>query len=330
MALLSLKKYAEHLNAVAFAEGYDTAMLRGVDPVVWWKSAEEVDLSTLVTPKELVLQGLPCLPPQIAALKVTFRLRKDSPFYSRAWTPSLAGDNVNPLFLDKTLRLPELTGSAWKGLLRHAYFKMFEIGLPFEPDSPDTKTLADCLGDQALRPRADSWRQRGIRLFGTERKELARHLDELFGCQAAEPDEEEDSRIGEESEKEGTIRTFSTFFSKVRREILNPQNRTLAKSPAGRDPVTFEVVCGGEKGVFQALLVPEPSTRPSDTAGDLLALLWTLEYLFQRFGISARRNRGWGRVRVEKARWNLNAKTGKGKTLGQLRKSLGEEFFDGP
>ena len=182
-----------------------------------------------------------------------------SPWYSKDDRPFHVLDN--PVRKDKVFGVPFMSAASWKGLLRWACG--MNTGL---------------VGPQ---PESDP-----------EKQEKARNqLIHLFGNERAEVEELKFSR--------GALQFYPTWFDKVGFEVINPHSR---KTRAGTQPIYYEVVPAGTQGKLQLLYAPLPGQAERDKVDPvevMTKLVDSIQALFEKYGISAKRTAGWGAVGVK-------------------------------
>lgn len=98
----------------------------------------------------------------------------------------------------------------------------------------------------------------------------------------------------------GRLIFFPTFFTQTGLEIINPHDR---KTRVGKNPILFESVPVGAKGVFTLLYIPfdevakEGRETAKQVAEDLALAAKGLRAMFTVYGFSAKRTSGFGLVR---------------------------------
>lgn len=98
----------------------------------------------------------------------------------------------------------------------------------------------------------------------------------------------------------GRLIFFPTFFTQTSLEIINPHDR---KTRVGKNPILFESVPVGARGVFTLLYVPfdgvakEGRETAKQVAEDLALAVRGLRAMFTVYGFSAKRTSGFGLAR---------------------------------
>lgn len=226
-------------------------------------------------------------------LQFTFILAK--PWLSKDDDPFYVAESVNPVRKDKVFKVPMMSASGWKGLLRWAvmHTEMIEKKL-------DDSTFAEK-------------RLRQILLFGGEkgedgaqRKGLAAHLDEAGGEEARElyekllrshfcPNDKDDL-----PHSRGRLMFYPTFFNLIDVEVINPHSR---KTRAGRMPIYLECVSAGAEGTFSLLYVPfdlvgregwDEAKIKQQAKEDLAMVAEAIRAMMLTYGFSAKRTSGYG------------------------------------
>jgi len=262
---------------------------------------------------------LQALPPGSWFLQFTFTLAK--PWMSKDDDPFYVAESVNPVRKDKVFKVPMMSASSWKGLLR---WTVMHIHLVQKEDSLSPEQFAQERLDQTL-------------LFGDEKgeepgqtKDLAAYLDALkpearqeyerllracYELKSAEP-------LPHHS---GRLTFYPTFFNLIDVEVINPHSRV---TKAGTHPIYLECVPQGAKGAFSLLYVPfdligaDVSQIRQQALADLQLVAEGLQALFLTYGFSAKRTSGYGVAEDEILKGEIKTKTGRhdltGKKLSQL------------
>jgi len=101
----------------------------------------------------------------------------------------------------------------------------------------------------------------------------------------------------EEGGRSGRLFFYPCFFTQVSLEIINPHDR---KRRVGKNPILFESVPAGARGVFSLLYVPvdrigqEEAETCRQVAEDLRLIAEGLRAMFLTYGFSAKRTSGYG------------------------------------
>lgn len=224
------------------------------------------------------------LPSGSLFLQCTFRLAK--PYLSRDDEPLYIVDN--PLRKDKVFKVPFISATGWKGLLRGTMML----------------TLAEEAADLHEHVFVEQ-RLQLTRLFGNEKEvELADEEEERWQSflDARKPRARgryreflrEATRTGFRT---GRLQCYPTFFDRMDLEVLNPHGRATR---AGTQPLVFECVPIGARGTFSLLYVPfdlageDREVWLSDLKADLPLLAEAISRLLLRYGFSAKRTSGFG------------------------------------
>ncbi len=254
-------------------------------------------------------------------LRIPFTLRK--PYISRDDKEFYILDN--PVKKEWVFKVPYVAPSQWKGALRAAMVKqLVDWWTSLDTSQQDPKAFA-------------SYRFRLFFLFGSEKGEepdsikgLAEYLDRIGGADAAE---EFRNKIrgcfGIEPDKpiphfRGALHFYPTFFNRIGLEVINPHNR---KTGAGTQPIYFECVPIGTRGVFSLLYVPlyqqnmdteqnggpdtsdqgnqdatastQPDSHHSIVERDLQLLAHGIKAMLTQYGFGAKTSSGFGAADVE-------------------------------
>jgi CRISPR-associated protein Cmr2 len=204
----------------------------------------------------------------------------------------------NPVKKDKVFGVPFISAMAWKGNLRWTMMKVF-----LEPtaDNPDKFTQI---------------RFRHTFLFGTEKgweeksKGWAKYLDSL--CPNAKEryenmlKEKFNRKNAKDVHLQGMLYFYPTFWDKIDMFVINPHDR---RTKTGKNPIYFEVVPAGAKGVFRLVYVPfywfglpEDELRKK-VIEDLKDVVTGVKEMMLTYGFSAKKSSGFG---VIEDRWDEN------------------------
>lgn len=106
---------------------------------------------------------------------------------------------------------------------------------------------------------------------------------------------------GEEGNaQQGALVFYPTWFSKINFEVINPHSR---RTRAGTQPIYYEVVPEGTRGILRLLYAPLPGSderNQVDPWEAVAPLLVAIDTLLRIYGISAKRTVGWGTAVIEK------------------------------
>ena len=171
----------------------------------------------------------------------------------------------NPVRKDKLLGLPYVAPTSWKGSLRAAFRRVFEIKTNYEARENLSKEDLKKIG----------WDER---LFGNQKgvKESAELLS-------------------------GRLNFYPTFFTQKSLEIINPHDRARR---VGKNPILIESVPINATGVFTLLYVPfnyfvAKSQIQADALADLKLVAEALQAMFCKYGFGAKTSSGFGLVSKE-------------------------------
>lgn len=194
----------------------------------------------------------------------------------------------NPVRKDKVFGIPFTSAMAWKGNLRWTMMKVF-----LEPITDNPEKFARI-------------RFRHTLLFGTEkgweRKPTgwAEYLDNL----CSEAKEKYRSLLKDFVKKEakdvhlqGMLYFYPTFWDRIDMMVINPHDR---KTKTGKNPIYYEVVPKGAKGVFRLLYVPlyhlgsSMNDLKRHVLMDLENIVEGLKAMMLTYGFSAKKSSGYG------------------------------------
>jgi CRISPR-associated protein Cmr2 len=201
-----------------------------------------------------------CIPSLLDKTWIEFEIRFElqRPWYSKDDTPFHVLDN--PVRKDRVFGVLYMSATSWKGLLRWAC--RMNSGLFEHLEEHNGKM--------------DDWQDKDkawiMHLFGNEKDKTNFH--------------------------KGALEFYPTWFRKIGFEVINPHSRATR---AGKVPIYYEVVPAGTDGLFRLLYAPLPDAAKRDkveAVETLGHLLDSIETLFTRYGISAKRTAGWGTAKI--------------------------------
>lgn len=230
-------------------------------------------------------------------LQFTFTLAK--PWLSKDDDPFYVAESVNPVRKDKVFKVPMMSASSWKGLLR---WTAMHVRLLDKKDTPDEFA---------------SERLSHTFLFGDEKgeepgqtKDFAAYLDRLGGNEARRLYEQKLRAHFNLDEKaplphhSGRLMFYPTFFNSIDVEVINPHSR---ETRAGTHPIYLECVPAGACGTFSLLYVPFDLIGQEATAdeitqqakADLQLVAEAVCAMMLTYGFSAKRTSGYGTAQDE-------------------------------
>ncbi len=194
----------------------------------------------------------------------------------------------NPVRKDKVFNIPITSAMAWKGNLRWTMMKLF-----LEPVKDDSEKFADI-------------RFRHTLLFGTEKgmEEVPTGWTDYLDNLSSDAKEKYWNKLKEFFAKdkvpslEGMLHFYPTLWDRIDMEVINPHNRA---TKTGKNPIYYEVVPKGAKGVFRVLYVPfhyigryEPVGLLNYVKSDLNDVIDGLKAMMFTYGFSAKKTIGYG------------------------------------
>lgn len=222
-----------------------------------------------------------------------FPITLAKPFMSKDDVPFYIIDN--PVRKDKVFAVPFISGMAWKGNLRWTMMKAF-----LEPTANNPDKFAQIRFRHSL-------------LFGSEKgwgetKGWTEYLDKL--CPDAKKQYENmlKGKFNKKDAKDlhihGMLYFYPTFWDRIDMIVINPHDR---RTKTGKNPIYFEVVPGGAKGVFRLVYVPfywfdlsEDELRKK-AVEDLKDVIVGVRKMMLTYGFSAKKSSGFG---VIENRWD--------------------------
>ncbi len=220
-----------------------------------------------------------------------FQIELEKPFLSRDDVPFYIIDN--PVKKDIVFSIPVTLATTWKGNLRWAMMKKW-----LESRKNNPREFAEI-------------RFRHTLLFGTEKgwesipKGWTEYLDRM--C----PDAKEiyrkkliekfgDYAKAEDIHVQGMLYFYPTFWNKAELMIINPHDR---KTKTGKNPIYFEIVPEGAKGMFRLLYVPyhwlgsNNEELRNKIQEDLPQIITGIKAMIFEYGFSAKKTVGFGKAK---------------------------------
>lgn len=257
-------------------------------------------------------------------LQFTFTLAK--PWLSKDDDPFYVTESVNPVRKDKVFKVPLMSASSWKGLLRWTMMH--------------TRLAKPVMVSQAKQSPEVFAKERFVQtlLFGDEQGEepgqikgFAKYVDTLNPEARAEYEGLLRQYYGVEPKKplphhSGRLIFYPTFFDAIDVEVINPHSR---KTKAGTGPIYLECVPAGAKGTFSLLYVPfdligqSPEAMADEASKHLRYIAPAIRELFLTYGFSAKRTSGYG-VAEEKIQGTVHTRAGESplKSLHKLAEEV--------
>ncbi|RLE42406.1 CRISPR-associated protein [Candidatus Woesearchaeota archaeon] len=217
-----------------------------------------------------------------------FPITLTKPFISKDDIPFYIIEN--PVRKDRVFGVPFVSAMVWKGNLRWTMMKVF-------------------LEKQETRSNPDKFTQIRFRhtlLFGTEKgwgetKGWTEYLDDL--CPNAK--EKHESMLKEKFNRknakdvhtQGMLYFYPTFWDKIDMLVINPHDR---RTKTGKNPIYFEVVPAGAKGVFRLVYVPfywsglSENELKKKVIEDLKDVIIGVREMMLTYGFSAKKSSGFG------------------------------------
>jgi CRISPR-associated protein Cmr2 len=238
------------------------------------------------------------------AINFNFKLQK--PYLSKDDTDFYIIDN--PIRKEWVFMVPYIAPSQWKGTLRSV---MVQQLVEWWSDLGDDKQHMDKCSKKFV-----NWRIQLTRFFGNE-KELGlegadAYLDRVGGENLAGKYREQLESLTDTGYFAGQLHFYPTYFTRIGLEVINPHDR---ETGAGSQPIYFESVPTGTKGVFMLLYVPVDRIGEGDvgiderSADNLCLVAEGLRLMLTEYGFGAKTSSGFGVVEngVENGSLVLNA-----------------------
>ncbi|MEM4734313.1 MAG: RAMP superfamily CRISPR-associated protein [Candidatus Thorarchaeota archaeon] len=219
--------------------------------------------------------------------------------------PYISKDDVefyvvdNPVRKEWVFKVPYISGSQWKGALRHSVVRSL------------VESRNSISNDDVVRRRLAI-----TRIFGTEKgtpddgSECETYLDEIFKDTRDEYWKRLRELLHLNSDEiphvAGRVHLFPTYFSRISLEVINPHN----EEGGGTQPIYFETVPSGASGTFCLLYVPLTTcwgSEEKDVKLDREMVLRGIKDMMTVYGFGAKTSLGYGRanqlVRGGKVYW---------------------------
>jgi CRISPR-associated protein Cmr2 len=221
-----------------------------------------------------------------------FQLELEKPFLSKDDIPFYIIEN--PVKKDVVFGVPYTPATTWKGNLRWAMMKEF-----LEKKKDDPEEFAET-------------RFRHTLLFGTEKgwegtpKGWSEYLDRMcpdakriYRKKLTEMFEKNNDKP-EDIHVEGMLHFYPTFWDRIDLMVINPHDR---KTKTGKNPIYFEIVPEGAKGMFRLLYVPyywlgdDDEKLKKKVWEDLSQVIAGVKAMMLKYGFSAKKTIGFGKAR---------------------------------
>ncbi|HEW92810.1 MAG TPA: hypothetical protein ENF81_09775 [Thermotogaceae bacterium] len=125
-------------------------------------------------------------------------------------------------------------------------------------------------------------------------------IERLFGC----TDEKENTQ------KKGRLIFYPTYFDNIGLEMINPHDR---KTKAGTNPILYEVVPKGSRGVFSLLYIPfdliggDDSNKRDDSIAGYQKVSEAIKEMMTTYGFGAKTSSGYGVIdKIENGAVKIN------------------------
>jgi len=215
-----------------------------------------------------------------------FPITLTKPFISKDDIPFYIIES--PVRKDRVFGVPFVSAMAWKGNLRWTMMKVF-----LEPAANNSDKFAQI-------------RFRHTLLFGTEKgwgetKGWTEYLNIL--CPSAKEQYENMLKKkfkrsdAKEVHTQGMLYFYPTFWDKIDMLVINPHDR---KTKTGKNPIYFEVVPVGAKGVFRLVYVPfywsglSENELKKKVTEDLKDVIVGVREMMLTYGFSAKKSSEFG------------------------------------
>ncbi len=206
--------------------------------------------------------------------------------------PFISSDDVpfyiieNPVRKDKVFGVPITSAMAWKGNLRWTMMKVY-----LEPLVNNPQNFAEARFSHTL-------------LFGSEKglesgTSWTKYLDDICegGKDYYRQKLKENFNSDDIPHPSGMLHFYPTFWDRIDMEVINPHDR---KTKTGKNPIYYEVVPAGARGVFRLLYVPfyhltlNENELKKKVIKDLEAIIEALKEMMLIYGFSAKKSSGYG------------------------------------
>ncbi|MDK2886722.1 MAG: CRISPR-associated protein Cmr2 [Thermosipho sp. (in: thermotogales)] len=245
----------------------------------------------------------------------------------------------NPCLKDKAFKIPMVRGSAWKGALANAFkilineplekkqdYKIREyiqsyariFGMGSSEFKNFTEALSELLKDKLEKSSIENMIkylifELGLRLkkedidnFIKDKEKLKNWIKKKIWGEFGKVSKE-DIPFFLKTHK-GRAVFYPTFFDKLSLEVIHPHDRKKRK---GKNPIFFEVVPRGSKGIVQVIYIPfdgielkkEELEKQVEKDKEFIMLAFKK---VSDIGIGAKSKLGWGRFEIKKEKLIIN------------------------
>jgi len=301
----------------------------------WWnKNGKDKEKNYIKKEKELLKKFLPYPPsleifsPGSWSLQINIKLRK--PYLSRDDNDFYFMDN--PVKRDVVFKIPYVSPTQWKGLLRSALVRNLEQWW-------QNKNKSREVNDLFIRKRLQIVRMCGneseVDLEESETKNISdseTYLDTIGGEKLAVEYRNRLRKHTESGYYAGRLHFYPTFFwSSPEMEVINPHDRFTG---TGKRPIYFESVPKEENGQFSLLYMPltgDKDSYLSEALEDLEMAVEALEKMLLVYGFGAKTSSGFGVIDDKEQQGKLRFRIKEVETGGEESKepekdNIPEEF----
>lgn len=214
-------------------------------------------------------------------IKIDFKLKK--PYISRDDEEFWPKDN--PICKDKVFKIPLVRSSSWKGVLRWVSYKKYL-------DELETGKI-----------NSENWKKEKnklFRLFGDEKDNLALWINQIIALKLNKDEKEVKDEfkeyIKENENRRGRLFFYPTFFDNINLDVIAPHNRDTRTVI---NPINFEIVPEGTKGIFYLLYFPfdligREHSINKEKIEDFKILKYAIKDMFTKYGFGAKTTSGYG------------------------------------
>ncbi|MGQ4875970.1 MAG: RAMP superfamily CRISPR-associated protein [Promethearchaeia archaeon] len=208
-------------------------------------------------------------------------------------TPFISIDDIpfyiidNPIKKDKVFKLPFMSASSWKGILRWVMTKIFLID---NVTKLNDKSFADMRFKLSLLFGVEKGLNEDLSLFNYLNK-LKPQSEKIFRDKLKDRIKTKDLNF------RGRLRFYPSFFNQIDMMIMNPHDR---KTKTGKNPIYFECVPPGTSGDFTILYIPtdligwEKREVQKNVLNDLSIVCKGIRKMLFKYGFSAKKSVGFG------------------------------------
>lgn len=275
------------------------------------------EITGIFSDKERFENYITDLIPNSFGINCAFTL--ESPYFSRD------DDELyfiqNPILKENTTKIPMIKGSAWKGCFSHTVLKILREMICKEDIPFDDIIILYLSYIRIFGTGSDKFRAMENEIKNlTKRNERDKKFEEalisycLYDLGINVSIKRNGTSIVDQlveqilndidilSVHKGRGIFYPTYFEQIKYEVINPHDR---KKRAGKNPIFYEVVPKGTKGIFQFIYIPfdgvaaDKDKLKAEAKYDKALIQRIFKYCIESNGIGAKTKLGWGLGKID-------------------------------